>query len=175
MWAIWRELPNWFHMKQESRDYIPCDSKSQSVSGMLCLWKSEWQQRSDVTNLRQMIDTLNACTETAASIACVAAAQWSVPRASCIWMRSTPQPGAAHTQSPVIRYTDILQRLTKNSKKTRVLLFVTTEERFWLKTKNIPWNNTVQGCKRLRGLFVVLKSQTACWIVSILRACEVIL
>ena len=33
-------------------------------------------------------------------------------------------------------------------------------------TKNIPWNNTVPVCKRLHGQFVLLKSQTACWIVS---------
>ena len=59
-------------------------------------------------------------------------------------------------------------RAHQNSKKQGVLLSVTTEKRFCLKTRNIPWNNTVQVCKRLRGQFVLLKSQTASWIVSVL-------
>ena len=40
--------------------------------------------------------------------------------------------------------------------------------RLCLKTRNILWNNTVQVCKGPQGQFVLLKSQTACWIVSIL-------
>ena len=53
-----------------------------TISAMLCFWKSEWQQRSNVTNLVHIINIQNDRNVTAASMACVAAAQWSVPRAT---------------------------------------------------------------------------------------------